>query len=158
MVVVDDLGGPLVPVVDGVAGLVVVLVVLEAFVPVVLLVLVVLVVLPEAAFGFLAVVVVLVAAFALDGVVVAVLPAPVATPAFTVVVVVGLAPLGGGTVQIMRREPSYMTAVASDPSLTVKVTQPDRHFPGSILPPSSAGFLAPGPGSCIVPSSRRRRK
>jgi hypothetical protein len=51
-----------------------------------------------------------------------------------------------------------MTAVARDPSLTVKVTQPERHFPEAILPPSREGFLAPGPGSWTVPSSRRRRK
>ena len=158
MVVVDDFAGRLVLVVVGSA---VVVVVLDGFAPVVPVVLVVLVVLPEAALGFFAVVVVL-EAFAFAVVVLVVLPAPVATPAFTdvvvVVVVVGLAPFGGGTVQVSRREPSYMTAVASVPSLTVKVTQPDRHLPGSIRPPSSEGFLVPGPGACTVPSSRRRRK
>jgi hypothetical protein len=98
VVVLDDLAGPLVlvvpaagPEVDDVdAGFVVV--VLEAFAPVALLV--VLVVLPEAAFGFLAVVLVVL----LDA---------VAAPARkVVVVVVGLAPLGRGTVHIRREEPS----------------------------------------------------
>jgi hypothetical protein len=109
---VDDLAGPLVLVVPALdpdvevdvvdAGFVVV--VLEPFAPVVLLVVLVL---PEAAFGFLAVVVV-VEAFAWEAVVlvVVVLLAAVATPAFRVVVVVGLAPLGRGTVQVRREEPS----------------------------------------------------
>ena len=98
MVVLDDFAGPLVLVV---AGLAVVLVVLDAFAPVVL---VELAALPDAAFGFFAVVVV-VETFALELVVLVVLAA-VAAPAFRVVVVVGLAPLGGGTVQVRRREPS----------------------------------------------------
>ena len=99
MVVLDDFAGPLVLVV---AGLAVVLVVFEAFAPVVLLVLPPL---PEAGFGFFAVVV-LVEAFTLEPVVLVVLLADVAAPAFMVVVVVGLAPLGGGTVQVRREEPS----------------------------------------------------
>jgi hypothetical protein len=97
VVVLDDLPGPLVLVVpafdcvvDGVdAGFVVV--VLEAFAPVALLV--VLVVLADADLGFLAVVLV-------------VLLAAVTAPAREVVVVVGFAPLGSGTVQVRREEPS----------------------------------------------------
>jgi hypothetical protein len=100
VVVLDDLAGPLVlvvpafdPEVDDVdAGFVVV--VLEAFAPVAFVV--VLVVLAEAAFGFLAVVLV----------VLVVLLAAVAAPARKVVVVVGFAPLGSGTVQVRREEPS----------------------------------------------------
>ena len=80
-------------------GLVVV-VVLAAFAPVVL---VVLPALPDAVFDF-EVVVVLPTAFAFE-VVTAELVA-VAAPAFTVVVVVDLAPFGGGTLQVRRDEPS----------------------------------------------------
>ena len=109
VVVLDDLAGPVVlvvpaldPEVVGVdAGFVVV--VLEAFAPVALRV--VLVVLPEAAFGFLAVVV-LVDDFAAGPVVLVVLLAALPAPARNVVVVVDLAPFGSGTIHVRRDEPS----------------------------------------------------
>ena len=107
--VLDDLAGPLVLVVPAFDSDVdaaddgFVVVVLAAFAPVALLE--VLVVLPEAALGFLAVVV-LVDAFAAETVVLVVLLAAVAAPARRVVVVVGFAPFGGGTVQVRREEPS----------------------------------------------------
>jgi hypothetical protein len=105
-------------VVDVLLGFVVV-VVLEAFAPVVLVV-ELLVLAVELPFGFVEVVVLLeafalepvvlvvellLAAF-LDVIVVVVLLATVAAPAFRVVVVVGLAFLGSGTVQVRREEPS----------------------------------------------------
>ena len=49
-------------------------------------------------------------------------------------------------------------AVAKALSGTLKVTQPERHFPAGTVPPSSSGFLAPAPRSCIVPSSSMSRK
>ena len=103
MVVLDDLAGLLVPVVDGLVDPPVVLVVLEAFAaPVVLVVLLALV---EAFFGFV-VVVVLPAPFAFEPVGPVVVLEAVAPPAFVVVVVVGLAFLGSGTLQVNRDEPS----------------------------------------------------
>ena len=98
--VLGDLAGPLVLVVaaldrvvdDVDAGFAVV--VLEAFAPDVLLVVLVL---ADAAFGFFAVVVLVLLLLVL---------AAVAAPARKVVVVVGLAPLGRGTVQVSREEPS----------------------------------------------------
>ena len=69
----------------------------------------------------------------------------VAAPARPVVVVVGFAPFGGGTDQVRREDPSYWTAVGSDPSGTVNVTQPDRHFPAGTVPEIRTGAVsAPG--------------
>ncbi len=82
----------------------------------------------------------------------------VGAPGLAVVVVVGLAPLGSGTVQVIREEPSYRTAAGRPPSGTVNVTHPERQRPAGTGPPMSSGFLAPGPGSWTVLSSSWRRK